>query len=157
MTSETLFVGIGSDHGGDRAGWLVADELAQSATSEAIIRRAKSPIDVLDWFDGVRWLGLCDACCGAGPIGTWYRWTWPTLDVPFIRPSGTHAYGLIDTLKLASRLGSLPETVQLWGVEIASDRPENPVTADVRSAIREVANDVARHLHSAASTHIESR
>lgn len=147
MSGDFLFVGIGSDHGDDCVGWLVADELLKPGTRSTIVRRAKSPIDLLEWLDGVRCLGICDACCGAGPVGRWSRWTWPNLNASFVRPSGTHEYGLIDTLMLAARLGVLPGEVLIWGIEIASERPGEQLTAEVREAIQQVARDVAVALH----------
>lgn len=142
MSGDFLFVGIGSDHGDDCVGWLVADELIKLGTRSTIVRRAKSPIDLLDWLDGIRCLGICDACRGAGPVGRWRRWTWPNLNASFVRPSGTHEYGLIDTLTLGARLGLLPAEVMLWGIEIASDQPGDQLTAEIREAIQQVASDV---------------
>lgn len=51
--ADSLIVGIGSAHGDDQIGWLVADEVvrlvAQSDQSQHImIHKVKSPIDVLN-------------------------------------------------------------------------------------------------------------
>ena len=46
----TLVVGVGSHHGDDQAGWLVADLLAASASEDVAVRKAKTPAEILDWF-----------------------------------------------------------------------------------------------------------
>lgn len=91
MRTETLFVGVGSPHGDDRAGWLVADALSDlfgtdvstqaSGTLNAgglpsrkypslAIRKTCIPADLLDWLDGAAKLIICDALCGAGPANS---------------------------------------------------------------------------------------
>src|SRR5688572_26163325 len=54
MTVDTLVVGIGSDHGDDRVGWLVADALQTRAPADVSVRHAKTPLDLLDWLDEIR-------------------------------------------------------------------------------------------------------
>jgi hydrogenase maturation protease len=144
MPEAALFVGIGSDHGDDRVGWLVADVVSRLPLLGVAVRSARSPIDLLNWLDGIRWLGVCDACRGEGPIGHWRRWVWPDLDASFGRPSGTHLYGLSDTLRLAAQLGVLPQRVILWGIEIAAATPDSDLTLEVNAAISLVADDIAR-------------
>ena len=157
MSVDTLFIGIGSSHGDDRIGWLVADELQSIASADLIVRHAKSPLDLLDWLGEIRCLAICDACRGMGPVGSWHRSTWPIRDVPVVRPAGSHSLGLVDTLQLASRLDLLPEEVLLWSVEIAGDRPVAQITTEVAAAISPVANDVASvlRLRQPASTFVD--
>lgn len=146
MAVDTLFVGVGSDHGDDRVGWLVAEDLKSRFRGGVLIRQAKAPLDLLDWMDGVRCLAICDACRGIGPVGTWMRCEWPVVEAPFVRAASSHALGLIDTLRLACQLGYLPQEVLLWGVEIASDQPGDPLTVEVAAAISAIVGDVASFL-----------
>jgi hydrogenase maturation protease len=143
MPEDALFVGIGSDHGNDRVGWLVAEQLLSLQIPGLTVRRAKSPTDLLDWLDGIEWLGICDACCGAGPDGHWYRWEWPEINAQFDRPSGTHLYGLSETLHLAARISLLPPKVLLWGIEIPFVNEADRLTREVQAAIEKVAGNVA--------------
>ncbi len=124
MTDHTLFVGIGSPHGDDRAGWLVADALAESeplmqagGQAEVSVRKALTPVDVLDWLDDVRRLIVCDAVRGAGSAGTLYRWRWPDASLGHVRSAGSHDVGLAAALTRAASLGWLPADVVVWGVE----------------------------------------
>lgn len=143
MACGTLFVGLGSDHGDDRAGWIVADLLRERRPEGLVVRRALSSLDLLDWLDGVERLALCDACRGAGPIGSWHCWTWPCADRFVERASGSHDLGLAGTLQLASRLGRLPSEVRLWGIEIGNAAPGRAMSPEVLRAASEVANALA--------------
>lgn len=59
-----LIAGLGSPHGDDQAGWLIAENLASQCqeNSDTMIRRASIPLDLLDWLEGVDVLHICDAC-----------------------------------------------------------------------------------------------
>ncbi|MBS0265348.1 MAG: hydrogenase maturation protease [Planctomycetes bacterium] len=149
-----LFVGIGSPHGDDRIGWLVADALEQKPSGLLRIRRAGNPLDLLNWLDDHDCLILCDACQGLStgpnsdrcPPGTWQRWTWPCADLPVGRIRNSHDLGLVSTLTLAMQLNLLPTTVWLWGIEIADPGPERPLTPGVASAAAPVAAEIAQAL-----------
>jgi len=123
MTNEskprTLFAGIGSPHGDDRIGWLVADALDESMLPGVEVRQASTPSHVLDWLDGFDRLVICDACLRTGGTDLPYlhRWTWPTLEVSSLRSANSHAFGLAQVLQLAERLGTLPQEVIVFGVE----------------------------------------
>ncbi len=75
---KRLFVGIGSPHGDDQAGWLLADLLrGQFASAGGIlVRQAVVPADILDWLNGVEHLHVCDACTTGSPAATLHRWEW---------------------------------------------------------------------------------
>ena len=103
-SGKVLVVGLGSAHGDDQAGWLVAEQLLKkvsvlkkvSGTLEAsegqveslmressrhffqhvVVRRAMIPLDVLDWLEGVSILHVCDACETTGSHEKLMRFTW---------------------------------------------------------------------------------
>jgi hydrogenase maturation protease len=142
----TLFVGLGSSHGDDRVGWLVADALEPRLTGNAVVRRAAAPLDILDWLDRIDCLALCDACRGMGPVGTWQRWRWPFTEIPAARARHSHDVGLSAALLLTARLGQLPREVVLWGIEIGQTEPEQRASPDVTATASAVADDVASFL-----------
>ena len=104
QSGKILVVGLGSAHGDDQAGWLVAEQLLKkvsvlkkvSGTFEASegqveslmressrhlfqhvdVRRAMIPLDVLDWLEGVSILHLCDACETTDSHEKLMRFTW---------------------------------------------------------------------------------
>lgn len=141
MPSRVLFVGVGSPHGDDRIGWLVADELRQWAASETpagnspAIRKASSPADLLDWLEDVDRLVVCDACSANGSPGTSTRWVWPEPSVRRAHAAGTHQLSLVDALDLATSLHRLPEEVILWGVQAGSVEPQDELSHSVAAAL----------------------
>jgi hydrogenase maturation protease len=142
----TLFVGMGSQHGDDRAGWMVAEALAPRAKLLAVVRQAAAPADIFDWLDGVEFLAICDACQGIGPVGTWRRWESLPSDFPSVRAQCSHEIGLPEVLQLAERLGTLPGKVLVWGLEIGETDPAQPASRDVAAAVPAIVEDVLRVL-----------
>ena len=117
--NQVLFVGIGSPHGDDQAGWLVADllSLAVNDHHHVAIRKAKSPIDLLHWLDGVQALIVCDACRGLAQAGDVARWEWPAEELNDVAWMGTHDVSLSSALALAECLQRLPARVIIWAIE----------------------------------------
>ncbi len=140
-STETLFVGIGSPHGDDVVGWKVADQLrghvrARGAGSlDVRIEKAKSPIQTLDWINGIRRLVLCDGCRGMGRPGQTRRWEWPMAELDRATWSGTHDFSLSASLQLAERLGRLPPLVVLWSMEITTGDAGDKVSRAVAEAL----------------------
>jgi hydrogenase maturation protease len=156
MRGATLFVGVGSPHGDDRAGWLVADALHEMTVTDVFtrrsdllntgatavvqspplaIRKACIPADLLDWLDGVARLIVCDAVCGAGPTGTLHRWFWPDPRIGQMHSAGSHDFGLPAVLELAGTLGRLPAVVVAWGIEAGQVLPDAEVSPEIQRAL----------------------
>lgn len=134
--STTLVVGIGSPHGDDQAGWIIADRLAVAADAARFqVRKAKSPSELLDWLDGVDRLIVCDACRGLGAAGQVRSWQWPDVSLSAPMWSGTHDLSLPAALQLAERLGRLPDTVVVWSVEAANANTLSPLSPQVDAAL----------------------
>lgn len=119
--SRTLFAGIGSPHGDDRIGWLVADALRERMPTDVDIRQASTPSHLLDWLGPFDRLIVCDACLADTDADRHvashlYRWTWPTSSVSALRSANSHAFGLPQVLQLAERLETLPPDVVVFGI-----------------------------------------
>lgn len=163
MHGTTLFVGVGSPHGDDRAGWLVADALSNIAESEIAsrsmhfaaesrsaveqrpriaIRKVGVPADLLDWLDGVDRLIVCDAVCGGGPPGRLYRWLWPDSQIGQNPSRGSHDFGLYAVLELAAALGRLPAEVVVWGIEAGPVHSQARLSPEIEQAIPHLANRI---------------
>ena len=145
--ARTLVVGIGSPHGDDQAGWRVVDRLAADLDDESIaVRRATSPVHLLDWLEHIDRLILCDACRGLGQVGELRRWEWPNSELAEGAWSGTHDLSLTAALQLAERLGRLPQDVVIWSVEAASGDPLSglspPVTTVLPQLVSHLANEI---------------
>ena len=79
----TLFICLGSAHGDDQAGWIVAEELERLLAGRSCavtIRALSSPLDLIGELDHIEHLIVCDACdaecseanqspCSPGPCG----------------------------------------------------------------------------------------
>jgi hydrogenase maturation protease len=138
---QTLVVGLGSHHGADCLGWLVARALKQLDSTVSIVEIA-SPGDLLDWMPPHGRLILCDGCQGAGEPGSVHRWRWPHIDLRRLKTSGTHDLSLADVLYLGESLGSVPNQVDLWGIEL----PADATTTDSKWLAR-VASRAAAQIH----------
>ena len=160
-----LFAGVGSPHGDDRAGWLVADAIAADLWPGVIVRKASVPASLLDWMDGVELLALCDACRGGGPVGSLQRFDWDSAtgtrkaeggrrktegescnaDVHFapsfrfppsaFRLQSSHSFGVSAVLDLAHRLGRLPRHIIVWGIEGGTFEPGDGPSPELERAI----------------------
>lgn len=147
MATRTLVIGIGSEHGDDRAGWTVVERLVESGVRGAEIKAAAAPADVIGWLDGVERLHVCDACHTAGPKGEVHRWKWPDLsETAILGRTSTHGLSLPEVLSLCDRLGLLPASVTIWGVEIGDVRAGCACDAAVERAADLVAQRIAQEV-----------
>lgn len=132
-------VGIGSPHGDDQIGWMVADNLAQRIASFGnryiTSRRARSPAQILDWLDGTRRLVVIDACVGLGTPGQVFHSRWPTIAFERLRCGGSHDFSLWQTLSIAVQLNELPPLIDVWCVEGRQFESGQPLSAGVSVAI----------------------
>lgn len=166
-TNCILFVGVGSPHGDDRAGWLVADALAADAPPGVSIRKASVPMNLLDWLDGIAFLAVCDACRGGGPAGMVQRFDWTgsaeprnTPVIPALarlRTSGSHAFGLSTVLELAQRLGRLPRRVVVWGIEGQTFEPGDDLSPQVQCGVPAMATAIRGELSQATAARAGGR
>lgn len=146
MRFEKCLIGLGSPHGDDQIGWQIADSLRPELPSDVVVRKAQSPMEILNWIDDLQWLGICDACSGLMSPGHWKCWTWPDPELSGIPFSGTHDFGLSSVLELADRLGRLPATVQIWGIEIADCRVGLEISVPVQQSIPGVMASIGQQL-----------
>ena len=144
---RTWIVGIGSDFGDDRLGPAVIDRLVVRLPN-VVVRRVRSPLDLLDHLEEIERLHLVDACRGGGAhAGTIRRIDWPAPELANVRFSGTHDVGLVAALQLAERMQTLPRRVTIWSVEAADVAgPQNllaPLSQPVAAAAETLADLIA--------------
>lgn len=145
---KTLLVGIGSPHGDDRAGWIVAQHLLKANNRVDVdVRWAESPTRLLDWLNGYDRLIVCDACRGSGDAGRIQRFLWPEIADFQISSSGTHDLNLVQTLKSAEVLGKLPPDVVVWSIEVAETLPMTGLSDPVVQALDELLNRVSMDVY----------
>lgn len=143
---QTLIAGIGSPHGDDQVGWEIAKRIQKKDNDLTNIRLARTPDDILDWMDGFKQLVICDACQGAGNVGSIHHWKWPLDQLESIRWSGTHHVSLPAVLGLAQQLDRLPATVHIWGVEIKNTPPGQAISEPVMTGAVAAAEAIGKEL-----------
>ncbi len=137
-----LLVGIGSPHGDDQAGWLVASEIRRRLADRPempVCRLAKAPSDLLDWMDDVAHLIVCDCCESPAQLGELRLWHWPADRLVRTRSSSSHQLGLTDVLDLATNLGRHPSRVEIWSIGGGRFAPETEPSPLVRAACEHLA------------------
>ena len=143
----TLIVGIGSAHGDDRAGWLVAEQLREYAgQNEFDLRIAKSPADLLDWLESDQQLIICDACHGPGRVGDLHRWSWPAPEIFQVAMSGTHNLSLPTVLALSEKLDKLPEAVVIWAIHGKKHASQPTLSPEVMESIPRLVSRIMSEL-----------
>ena len=135
---KILIVGVGSAHGDDQAGWLVADELARQIPDGSFVsvRKASVPLDLLDWLGNIKVLHLIDAIQDSGCGENVRRFRWlngqmichsskarenSMLNSPAGRSS--HGFSVPDVLRLAEQTGMLPEMAVVWAIPGSNFQP----------------------------------
>lgn len=143
----TLFVGLGSPHGDDRLGWLLAETLAAQCPGRLIVKQAGHPHELMHWLENIDRLMVGDACQSTGSPGKIRRWSWPSPEIRCLRSSGTHDFDLAAVLELSGCLGDLPREVTIWSIEAESFYPNAPLSESVKSSIPELVRQVASSVH----------
>lgn len=133
-TPQTLVVGLGSAHGDDQAGWMIARAVSALFPNDKSItvRLAKNPLDLMDWLKGIDTLHVCDVSDDFDAVGASHRFSWKAgrlcatgicpeedaieLLVRF-RNRSSHDFGLPQVLQLAAVTQNLPEEINIWTVE----------------------------------------
>ncbi len=144
-----LIVGIGSPHGDDQIGWMVVEALRPDCDDGIAVHTASVPLDLLDWLDNVHSLHVVDACVAGKAVGELTRWNWPELidynntEPPF---QGTHGFDLVSTLRLAEKLGRLPQQVVVWGIEVGSCDVLKTSEGDIEEFVPSIARQILQEL-----------
>jgi hydrogenase maturation protease len=139
-------VGIGSPSSDDQAGWLVIDALANKLPPDVELTKLDRPgsllISLLEKADKVI---LIDAMqCGGSPgeirhfaLGEWANYR---------TGLSSHGLGVFDALMLAKELDCLPETLDLYGIEIGSALPGDQPSDAISDAAEKLAYRIAKGL-----------
>ncbi|TPW14083.1 MAG: hydrogenase maturation protease [Halothiobacillaceae bacterium] len=166
VKASVAIIGIGSPHGDDRWGWVMAERLAHSpalqSTPHCVVEvlRCDSPISQLySMMCGRDAVILLDAVISdTAPVGEIMRldeWQLPQCRELL----SSHGWGVPQALALGRALGGLPEHIVLYGLNVAVDVPprarkewfsearyrqlETAVVAEVAATVRRWKNPVA--------------
>lgn len=163
VTSRTLVIGVGSAHGDDQAGWLMANSVASFFEDDPTItvRLAKSPMDILDWLEGFNRMHICDACVPMNPSHSFHQFSWNAgklqsadqINVQFedqtgspMRRQSSHGLGLSDVFRLAELTMKLPTHVTIWAVEGRQFSPWDSISETTRGGVSIAADAICREI-----------
>ena len=155
--SLTLVVGVGSPHGDDQAGWRTATLLKEHLDHDDLrVHHASSPIQILDWLDGVECLIVCDACRGIGQAGELRRFEWPSDQITTPVWSGSHDFSLTASLQLAQRLGRLPQQVIIWAIEATIGQSLEDLSQPVAAAVPVLVDQIVEEIAGIANSRVQA-
>lgn len=112
-------VGIGSPFGDDRLGWEVAQQVAAEVKDLPVTVevRDRPGAGLLKSMQGGDSVLLIDAVRGGGLPGTLYQLGLQQLLQANNNAASTHEFGVAAAVQLAHRLGHLPTSLILFGIE----------------------------------------
>lgn len=144
MSNRIQILSIGSPHGDDQVGWLVADLLR---------KRGIEPVQLVQSVDQMLWnltpdcrTIIVDACQSGSPIGSHFRLEWPDPVIETCSGNSSHGMSVPYVLRLADALGKLPKEVVLFAVEIGDAKPHREVAHEVVAAAQALANQIEREV-----------
>jgi hydrogenase maturation protease len=133
--SAVRVLGVGSPHGDDQVAWKVVEHFRRKPIPGVDAIAVREPVRVLDHLEGCQRLVIVDATQSEAEPGTIIRPVWPAPEMHERSSRSTHGFGVDAVLKLADRLGWLPPSVVLIGIEIAACHPGTEVSPQVNGAL----------------------
>jgi hydrogenase maturation protease len=135
---RVLVIGIGNTYrGDDAAGLAVAEWIRAAAPPDVtVVRHEGEPITLLETWNQACEVYLVDAVSADGEPGNVYRFDVTAEPLaPRLRPRGTHALGVADTIELARALGRLPRRLVSYGIEGGCFATGASLSPPVREAV----------------------
>ncbi len=150
-----LVVGLGhADRGDDGVGVVVARRVAELELPGVTVVDHHDPTALIDLWAGHAPVVVVDAVRSGASPGTVHRLVVgagePALPAASWAASGrgsTHGFGLAAAVALARALHRLPERLVVIGVEAASYRHGEPLSAAVAAAVPEAVELVREEVH----------
>jgi hydrogenase maturation protease len=144
---RTHIIGIGSPSGDDQAGWLVIDALADALDNKLppdveltkLDRPGSTLIPLFEKADRVILIDAMQADSSPGEIRHFSNDEWASYRAGL----SSHGLGVFEALMLARELACLPETLELYGIEIGSALPGDQPSDTVISAAGKLADRIA--------------
>jgi hydrogenase maturation protease len=147
---NVVVAGFGSPHGDDQAGWQVVALLERQGELPARRVKIAEGTQLVEELARCRRLIVVDACRSGAPLGTITRLEWPDRRIRRYHNHSTHGVALCNALQLAERLGRLPPSVEILGIEIGSLRPLEEISAEVARAVAQVAEIISSEVYETA-------
>ncbi len=135
-------IGIGSPLGDDQVGWRVVDALKDRLSPEVeLIKLDRPGTGLIPLLENARHVILIDAMQGGGAPGIIRHFRndeW----MDYRQGLSSHGVGVFDSLRLANELAALPETIELYGIEIGTAMPGGSFSEAVMAAAETLADTI---------------
>ncbi len=149
-------IGLGNEWRGDDAAGLSAvrrlrDRLDRIGERVQVIEARQAGTDLLDLMNGARVVLLIDAAKSGQPAGTIHCLDASAGPIALnLVCRSTHGVGVAEAIELGRTLGWLPDTVIIYGIEVAETgwgpSLSQPVEEAVEQVVEQIARDVERLL-----------
>jgi hydrogenase maturation protease len=154
VTGERIvLVGVGNPwRRDDGVGWTVADLAGtRLGSGAAIVHSDGEPARLIDdWADADLAI-VVDAVRNGGAPGQIYRLdAGAVVAAPASRPTGSHALGVADAVRLGAAVGLLPRRLVVFGIEVADTGPGLGLSGDVARAAQTVADSIEHEVGACA-------
>jgi hydrogenase maturation protease len=143
---STTVVGLGSPIGDDQAGWRLVELLQRRPDVPARLKIIHEATQLVDELAGCSKLIIVDACRGGMRTGAISRLSWPDPRIRQYHYHSTHSVGLCNALQLAERLGRMPPSVEIFGIEFGNDKQHDVMTPEVAQAVAELEKSIFTEL-----------
>jgi hydrogenase maturation protease len=135
---DIIVAGFGGPRGDVQAAWRVLTLLSQRQKLGATLIRCDQHTQLVGQLDDCGTLIAIDASRGGSEVGSISRFQWPDPRIRQYHNHSVHGIRLCNTLQLAERLGQLPPTVEVFGIDIGGRELTDVVSPDVEQAVVEV-------------------
>jgi hydrogenase maturation protease len=136
--SDIIVAGFGCPRGDEQAAWRVLELLSQRSKVGARLIRCDQHTQLIDQLAGSQTLIVIDAYRGGSEVGSISRFQWRDPRIRQYHNHSVHGIRLCNTLQLAERLGKLPPTVEVLGIEVGGGELTDEITPDVERAVVKV-------------------
>lgn len=123
MSGPTVIIGVGNEfRGDDGVGRIAARRLAERAPEDVSVHESTGEaLSLMELWGNAARVFLIDAAEAAGEPGSVSRLDASATALPtsYFHAS-THAFSVAEAIEMARSLGSLPETVIVYGIQGAS-------------------------------------
>ena len=140
--NKIRIIGIGSPSADDQTGWRVVDVLKGRLPPEVeLIKHDRPGTGLILLLENARHVILIDAMQDGSAPGTIRHFSKDEW-MDYRQGLSSHGVGVFDALMLARELGVLPETIELYGIEIGTAMPGESFSEAVMAAAENLADTI---------------
>ena len=154
-----VVIGIGNAYRGDDAAGLAAawGLIERVPEGVSVVTTEQEPSRLLDAWAGADVAILVDAASSGDAPGAVKRFDASARPIPAgVFRSSTHAFGVGDAIELARALGTLPERVVVYAIEVDRLEPGAPISPRAAVGVEHVVEAVIEDIKEEQCTNAPS-